>query len=494
MTIATRRLLAASVLAGCSVLGAPSGPLSTSRARADHDTTPHVPLTLDALAYSLPLVPNAQRAVHSALLPLAVYRGVVSPDLADLRVFDAGGQELPHALRLPGNARDVGPDATPLPMFPIYPDPSRPGDAIETLALRVERDADGTVIAIQPSSGGAAARDAEQADLAGAGAVPAQPLPVAYVLDASRLSQPIVALQLQLTQGKDYMLPLSIEASDDLGSFRTVASGQPLVLLRYDGWLLVQHRIELPSVTARYLRVRWPGHALPAPLATAVAEHGLRREPIEQPLTRVRGTRSPGDAASFDFDLGGPLPVDAFRVVLPEDNTVVDLELASYAKRGDEPEFLHRGIAWRVLHGGTRIETPLLDVHRRQHRYFRLRVAQKGGGLGRGTPELELRYRPHQLLFVARGQPPYQLGYGHHAATPSRFEASELLAMLPEADRASLPASDCTLGEPRTRAGRAALTAPPPPPPYRRYALWGVLIAGAAALGIAALRIGRGLR
>lgn len=481
----------------CAGLGLPVLALALCslepRAHADDPRTP--PLALDALAYSVPLVPSTQRAVHSVLLPLDVYRGVVSPDLADVRVYDATGQELPHALRVPDLERTIDLGAHALPLFPIYADPARPADAIEMLTLRVERDAQGTVIAIGPEPAASGARTGTTSGAAGVGSAPPKPLPIAYVLDTSRLQHPINALSLQLAAwANDHVLPIVVEASDDLGTFHTVAGGQPLVRLHYGEWQIWQNRIELPGVRARYLRLRWPGHALPAPLATAVAEHGLRHEGSEQPRTRVRGTPRAGDPSVFDFDLGGPLPVDGLRVVLPEDNSVVDLETASYRVRGDEPDFIHRGIAWRVLHDGARVENPLLEIHLRTHRFYSVRVAAKGGGLGRGVPELELRYRPHQLLFVARGEAPYQLAFGHHAAKPSRFEPKELLALLPLAERDALPASDCTLGERTTRAGRAALVPPPPPPPYRRYALWGVLIAAASALVIAAVRMGRGLR
>ena len=471
------------------------GPVAAN-ARADAaeaDTA----VALDSLAYSMELSPEGSRAVHSLLVPLDVYRGVVSTELADLRVFDARGKELPHALRELDDAHEVELGEHELPMFALYPDPARPGESIETLALRVERDAKGTLIAIQPDPPRAAAATTDGKRAGAAGSAPgasAARVPVGYILDASQLRHPIVALRLPLPpEAEDLVLPIVIEASDDLGSFRAVASDQPLVRLLNGGARIEQSRIELPAVEARYLRVRWPGHRLPAPLAHAIAEHGVRSEAAEKPRTRVRGTARAKEPSTFDYDLGGPIPVDGVRIVLPEDNSVIEAELASYAKTGDAPEVVFRGTAYRVRHEAAVIESPLVELPRRTHRFFRLRVASKGGGAGQAAPVLELRYRPQQLLFVARGEPPYQLGYGHYAAKPSRFEPGELLSFLPAADREHLPTSDCKLGKPRARAGGVALIAPPPPPPYRRYALWGVLIAGAVALGIAALRLGRSL-
>jgi hypothetical protein len=461
-------------------------------ARADEPAAAAPALQLADLAYSLELTPAAPRPLHTALVPLAVYRGVVSPELDDLRVFDATGRQLSHAVRVLDESREVELGEQSLPMFPLYPDPARPERELDALSLTVQRDAHGTVIAILPDAhvratgpARAPAQDPPQA--------PPLALPIAYVLDASRLEHPIVALRVELpADTKDYVLPVLVEASDDLGSFHTVAIGQPLVRLDYGGARIAQNRVALPQVQARYLRVRFPGQELPAPVTAVIAEHGQRVEEGERATTRIRGSARKKDPSTYDFDLGGPVPIDGVRVVLPEDDSLIEVELASYAK-GEAPRELWRGTVYRVLHDSARLETPSIDIPRRADRYYRMRVARKGGGLGGGTPELELRYRPHQLLFVGRGKAPYHLAYGHYGAQPSSFAPSELLALLPVAERESLPASDCTLGAQRTRAGEAALTPPPPPPPLKRYALWGVLIAATAALGIAAIRIGRGM-
>ena len=62
-----------------------------------------------------------------------------------------------------------------------------------------------------------------------------------------------------------------------------------------------------------------------------------------------------------------------------------------------------------------------------RRRYFKLAVAEKGGGLGGGTPALEVAWMPEQLLFVARGAGPFALGYGRAQAVHARFDAAELI-------------------------------------------------------------------
>ena len=178
------------------------------------------------------------------------------------------------------------------------------------------------------------------------------------------------------------------------------------------------------------------------------------------------------------------------RVVLPQDNTLVEAELRSAAAPGEPGNSLWRGTLYRVMHHGQRLESPAIAARRTNHRYFQLRVADKGGGLGRGLPELAIEYYPDQLLFLARGEAPFQLAYGHHSAVPTGFSDRELLALVPP-DKEQLQPSDTQLGQPVERAGPAALIAASPPLPVKRYALWAVLIAGALGLVIAALRMSR---
>jgi hypothetical protein len=120
-----------------------------------------------------------------------------------------------------------------------------------------------------------------------------------------------------------------------------------------------------------------------------------------------------------------------------------------------------------------------------------LRVDGKGGGLGARVPELEIEYYPDQVLFVARGAAPFQLAYGHHAAPPTSFSPSEILALLPTAQRDQLLHPDTSCSPPRSRAGPAAFKPPPPPPPLKRYALWSVLILATLVLGVSAFRLSR---
>lgn len=103
---------------------------------------------------------------------------------------------------------------------------------------------------------------------------------------------------------------------------------------------------------------------------------------------------------------------------------------------------------------------------------------------------LELGYAPERLLFVARGEAPFVLAYGHPEVPAGTFTAEDLLASLPPGTplEALLPAKLGTISRPE---------APPPPAPqpiaWQRIALWATLVVGVATLGWMATRLVRAI-
>jgi hypothetical protein len=97
--------------------------------------------------------------------------------------------------------------------------------------------------------------------------------------------------------------------------------------------------------------------------------------------------------------------------------------------------------------------------------------------------ELALGHAPQRLRFVAQGQGPYQLAYGHAAAAQGAGPgACESLLQTLQAGTASAAGTLATLtgtaiaSAPRVLAGEAALVRQTDPAQQRRqWLLWGVL-------------------
>jgi Protein of unknown function (DUF3999) len=449
--------------------------ICASRAQA----APEPPLAPADFAYGRAItLPEDPQPVVSVALPLDVYRAMRGPDLRELMVFNGHEAQVPHAIRSLRAGPPDTPESVPMALFPL-PLAAAGGGSVET-ALVIQRDAAGRITTLAARSGLAPAADG--------GAEPA-PRIAAYVLDGRALSRALVALRVQQSDAaNDRVLGLRVETSEDLVSFEELPVGGALIQLGHGGRRIDRDLLTLPPTQASFYRLSpVSADTFPSPLVAVQATLAALDSP--QPFERLESpsTGSPAPQV-FRFDLGGPVPVDRVEFALPEQNTVVNAELSA----GDQPEGPYQSVLrarlYRVSLPDRELSGPTLDIVRKNFRYYELRVEATGGGLGRGAPKLISYHAPDQLLFLRRGDGPFLLAYGRYRAPPARFEADDLLALLPKSSAVTAPAS---LGEIQQLGGERQLSPPKPPPPYKIYVMWAVLIAGVLALGALTLSLAR---
>lgn len=436
-------------------------------------------LKLNSFAQAITLTPNEPSAIHTLLLPDDVYRGTVDSNLADLRVYNQAGQQVPHAIRPQLALTERVTKREELPLFPLRATPGAP-DPSSALALSATRDKRGVIIRVEASlgEGGRAKPPRRSVRDESTGRV------TAYLLDLSQWQGPIDSLHVTFERAPgDYVVAITVEASDDLSDFRRIGRPQSLVHLDYGGNSIDRSQLVLPRLSARYLRLTWGGTLL-RPIASVQGESG-RYESADSLVTQlVRG--NPESPDTHLYDLKGAMPIDGLRLVLTEDNVLVNASISGADDKSGPFRPLHQGIFYRIRHRGALLESPSVPVARTRARYVRMSLSAQGGGLGTIAPDLELARRPDQLLFAERGEGPFELAFGHYAAPPSAFNADELLGALPLEARTTLPIATTTLSAARTIAGPSARAAPPPPAPVKKYILWAVLFAAVLLLTLAA--------
>lgn len=422
-------------------------------------------------AYSVSLTTEPGVVVHRLMLPLDVYRHTVHADLADIRVFNADGGLVPYALRRPAAASQRQQAPARLPLFPLHGDATR-----ATQALRLSIRTEGADIRVQGAPGVAA-----KAPVSG------------FLLDARSLDAPIAGLTLEWPEHVEgFSAHFIVEASNDLADWRTIAAAAPIVDLRYGDDRLVQRRLEFPAAQAKFWRLRWSSLPGPTVLTGVLAE---------RTTSTVEGTRLelavdaavPADrGGEYEFDLGVQAPVDRINLRLPELNTVVEVELLSRTG-SSEWQRAWSGTFYRLQAAGGEITNPFVVVPVTTDRYWLARVRQEGGGLGAGMPRVVVRWLPHEVLFVARGQAPFELVYGSSMADTA---ATELDDLLPRVElRGTLPIADArAAAAPREAGGPARLEPLAEPLPWRTIVLWTVLILAVAMLGGMAWRLSRQLQ
>jgi hypothetical protein len=401
-------------------------------------------------------------------LPAAVYEGVAHRDLADVRVFNAEGDVVPFAwLPRPASVREK-PPAIVLPQFPLYVE--RGGD-VAALTFDVVRSGATTSISVATREGGSG----DQV-LSG------------YVLDATGVDKPLTALVFALPEGGAPTMHLRIDASDDLLAWRSVVTDGMLVDLVYAGRRLIRDRIEFAPTKASYFRVSWAAGRPAMALSMIRAERGGRTVEPPRQWREAAGTLVTGASGDYEFDLGGPFPVDRVALELTELNSVVPAQLSARGAPTEPWRPLAATVFYRLRDPGGEVASAPLVIAGGGQRYWLLRVDPRSGGVGRNAPRLAFGWQPQELAFAARGPAPFVLAYGSRSAISG---ALPLATLVPGYDPAKGPGDNvgvARLGAPIPLGGMQRLVAPID---TRRWILWGTLVLGALALGWMAWRLTR---
>jgi len=134
----------------------------------------------------------------------------------------------------------------------------------------------------------------------------------------------------------------------------------------------------------------------------------------------------------------------------------------------------HFGVHYSLRRDGALLESAPAELLPVSDRYWRLAPEGASSGDPVGVPTLVLGWTPHQLHFVAQGEPPYTVAFGSAAVG----SPGSVLATLDEAklDGMRVPA---TASEVFDLGGTARLRTSP----WRTWVLWGVLVGALVLLG-----------
>lgn len=423
----------------------------------------------DEFGYCVPIRIDGADALYRLEIPQSAYEGAARGDLGDLRVFNGSGEVVPHAF-VPRPAPDTAAaPAIELRFFPLY---GPQGVTTAGLDIRAERTGDGTVVRVTtPGTHGKSRR-----------------MLLGYLVDSSGVKKALKTLELDWQSANAFSGNLRVEGSDDLARWTTLAAAAPLVDLQFAGQRLEQKAVALPSAQYKYLRLSWPTEQPPLELTR------LRGRPGDVQLEPERRWKDVAGAAGektgeYLFDLGGRLPVDRLRMRLPEPNTLVSVQVLARDGEHQPWQTIGSQVVYRLQRAGQEIVNPALPVAGNGWRYWLVRVDQKGGGLGQGVPWLHAGWVPQQLVFVARGSPPFELAYGNARAQPATYSIDTVVPGWRSDEE--LKASPAQAGPERELAGSAALR---PRIDYKTWALWASLLLGVALLAWMAWQLARQMK
>ena len=424
--------------------------------------------------------------LHVLELPEAVYRAAQSPDLADLRIFNALDQALPLAFVPPPAPVAPPAIAVDLRMSRLPAESEARELLLRDFALRIERDRERAVVEIGP--------------LPHATAPVTTPALGGYLIDARPLKDLRGRLVLSFAAAADdYAGRVEIAGSDDLVTWRPLVSG-PLARSRRLGELIERNEFALNRPPA-FIRVGWPSKEAPNIERVHFLEDVAAR--VTLPRAQLGATLS-ADRRSLYVEVPEALPITRFLIRVPELNRVITAQVYRHdaappsrvrrigiGPRRTEEHWLPVGSveAFRVLRDGVEIEgAPLLVSTRTDRLRFDFPTPLDGE-----APTIEAEWRPGRLVFAARAPGPYVLVVGRRNTPFGRsLDARSVLAVDDPAG-ARLPVAiveaDGSMTAQQKRSQRIASEAR-----WSRYLLWAVLATAIAALAWMAWRLSSQLR
>jgi hypothetical protein len=430
----------------------------------------HAERTADYAA-GVPIVPEGPQPFQKVEVPAVVYEGAVRPGLADVRVFNADGELVPFAwLPRPAAVRERPPSVV-LPSFPLYVDRERRD--VAGLALHVVRNAAGTTVDIKSADETPAARQ----ELGG------------YVLDASELSAPLNALMFALPEtAAAPTMHLRVDSSDDLASWRSMMPDATLVNLEYAGRRLTRNRVEIPPTKAKYLRLSWTVGQPVIEFTSISGEFAERVVEAPRQWREAPGTPVADRAGEFEYDLGGAFPVDRIDINLAEPNSIAPAEILARAATTEPWQPVASTVFYRLREPGGDVTSAPVTLAGGERRYWLLRFDPRSGVSARVAPQLRAGWQPAELVFAARGSPPFTLAYGNRVASPGTLPIATLVPGYESGKGLPANVGVARVGQTIALGGPARLREPPD---VKRWMLWASLALGAVVLGWMAWRLSR---
>jgi len=441
----------------------------------------------DGLA-SLPLALSGTGPYYVLDIDARARQLSAAPGLGDLRVRNGAGETLPFAWVDPPQ-----PAATPQRVpARLYKVPLPPGDAAsETTAAAPRRQA--------------------------------------WIVDTKNAGDDLLRLELGLEPDTQGVWTLRIEASDDLQQWRTLQQDAQLVQLQalpqvgaagtlapqLERERLAATGIDLDERPARYLRLTTaPRSAIP-PLVSAAVIRAAHR-PAPPPLEWSAPIAASGcESNACDYALPANTPVAAVQVMPSDIDTIGDVMVLGQADAARPPPRRHsllRGSlhalrlkarnaspsdpAWDSAAvgsvywlsqpaGAPDLHSPPLRLDGANWRALRIETFGPITQLGHAAPAIRIAVHRRQLVFVARGAPPFELARAVADAAPAAMTLAGLMPgraaddPLPAASAALAPVAVASAAATPASAASPATAAPAP----RTGWLWAALLGGLAVMG-----------
>ena len=438
-----------------------------------------------AYAIRVPVTLAADAPLQRILLPAEVLVRLQTPGYADVRLFNGAGQPVPMALA--GVAAASAPEeSVTLPAYPILGAASTGAAGLEGLSLRIEERQGQRVVQIDTAATTTTAGPATPQAVRGA------------LLDARNVQLPVARMALDVDLPAGQPVTFRVQASKDLKHWQPLAE---TVLYRADAAAaptapgrLGNEQIDLQraDLKGHYLRVTWGDAAVTLRGATlATSTQTGPRARVSASLAVPPLGNNPRELV---FALPFATPVAALAITPPGSNVLIPVRVLGRNHREQPWSPLASAVVYKMATGGKEQASGPVELGGASVREIKIEADPKTPGFA-AAPALALQFEPAQLVFLASGQGPFTLAAGLPGATAAASAFLPLASLVPgyqPAQENQLPVALADVARADITGGKPADGALVPAAAAsggistRSAVLWGVLLAGVAALGLMA--------
>jgi len=285
----------------------------------------------------------------------------------------------------------------------------------------------------------------------------------------------LVGLQFDWTAtDRNVVISVRIEGSHDLETWAVLTDKAVVSQLEHAGTTLTKKLVRFKPFAGDYLRVTWPRQDNALQISAVKGQFSQDHRPT-LPWRSAHLSCEPGEADNeCGFDIGG-VPAERMRFVRGEGDYFLQGDIASRAAP-DRGWIIRGGIQQYQLSFEDAVTVREWNVMPGSADPF-WKVTFSTATVAPYPRQLELRWRPVYLAFIAQGQPPYSLAVG---STTSVLQGDEPLAtVLKRANRKLADIEIVSAGAIEPNQGLAGFWTRDR---IETYLLWAVLVVGVGVM------------
>ncbi len=430
----------------------------------------------DTYRYQSSIIPAPHAGLQRLPLPAYVLTKLQSKQYADIKIINAQGVSVPMALSAISNTPTAASANSTITVqaMPIMGLPN--SEASPSFNLRIE-DHDGrrAVEVRTPSTQTPA---------------PTQKI-VGYLLDTRRITDPIQTLALAIDLPASRPVSVRVHASSDLKDWVQLAD---TVLYRFDAQSeQTQMTLAGQSVKGQYLRITWADATEDTAPSASIRIHSakLTLQSAQQGVARLVQSislpplKNPHD---ISFTLPFATPIAALQIQPTSTNSLIPVRILGRNAAAQPAPWtpITSSVVFNIQSAQGVQTNPALEWQGAQWDELKIEADQKTAGFTQ-APRINVAFHPVQIVFLASGDPPFQLLYGLKSAQPTnRLPLESLIPGYKANQEMTLPLAQL-VAAPSSEELTSPVAAPPPntpnnPKDTRTWILWAVLTLAVLAL------------